>query len=553
VLRSVRSRVVAVAIGVAIVSVAVSSWLATRTTGAALRGEAERSLELDTSIYRQLLEFGSTNATWDGVEDIVGELATSTGRRIALVDGEGVVFADSDSLDGGRARALPRAPTAQIDPSAPLVGIGTRQRLVALDEQTLAQLNIVALAAGKCLQANGIEFSRFDSVSSGPRLVPRAPLTEEADNVAYLDCVADLDDATAEITAANAKVATSKQNKPTAPPIALYLGTRAENPLSLSGGELARVIGLGAIVAGIAALVAWLLGRRITRPFVALAAASRQLGAGNFETQVPIESDDEVGELAVAFNSMATSLSRTETARRRMTADIAHELRNPLVTIHGTLEAIQDGVYEPSPEVIESMIEETVLLRRIVNDLQDLAAIDAGTVRIEPRDIDIVELCSSLVEAHRATAPAIELAVVAPEPVTAAADPDRVRQIVGNLLSNAIRHTPPEGTVTVSVTNTEVNALIEVADSGIGIAPEELTHVFERLWRADSSRSRGTGGSGLGLSIARGLARAQGGDISARTSVGRGTTFSLRLPRHAAAPAAPTKRAANQASFDTRR
>jgi two-component system, OmpR family, sensor histidine kinase BaeS len=530
VLHSIRSRVIAVAISVAIVSVAVSSWLATRTTGQALRGEAERSLEVDTSIYRRLLEFAETHPTWDGVADVIVDLSRSTDRRIALVANDGEVIADSDRVDGRRPRPLPRVPTAQIDATTPLSGIGTRPRAVAIDKATLGRLNNLALEAVSCLEDSDIEFSRVDSPIIGPRLIPVETLTSPEDRSLFRTCTAALDAATqglGSVLSVEIVVATDAQM---APAISLYLGTRTENPLRLSGAGLWRVIGLAAVVAGAAALSAWLLGRRITRPFIALTAAARQLGTGQFDTQVPIESDDEVGELAVAFNSMASSLERTETARRRMTADIAHELRNPLVTIHGTLEAIQDGVYEPSPEVIESMIEETDLLRRIVNDLQDLSAIDAGTLRVERRDTDLVELCTSLVEAHRAVAPGIEVAAVAPAPVQALVDPDRVRQIVGNLLSNAIRHTPVDGTVTVSILNSGVNALIEVADSGIGIAPEELTHVFERLWRADSSRSRGTGGSGLGLSIARGLARAQGGDISARTSVGRGTTFTVRLP-----------------------
>jgi two-component system, OmpR family, sensor histidine kinase BaeS len=530
VLRSIRSRVIAVAISVAIVSVVVSSWLATRTTGAALRGEVERSLEVDTSIYRSLLEFAETHPTWDGVADLIVDLSRSTDRRIALVTNDGEVIADSDRANGRRSRSLPRVPAAQIDARAPLPGIGTRPRAVVIDKVTVGRLNNLALEAVSCLDASDIEFSRVDSPVTGPRLIPVEALTSPEDTSLFRTCTAALDAATqglGPVVSVEVAAATDAQ---TAPEVSLFLGTRTENPLRLSGAGLWRVMGLAGVVAGAAALSAWILGRRITRPFIALTAAARQLGAGKFDTQVPIESDDEVGELAVAFNSMATSLSQTEAARRRMTADIAHELRNPLVTIHGTLEAIQDGVYVPSPEVIESMIEETDLLRRIVNDLQDLAAIDAGTLRVECRNIDLVELCSSLVEAHRAVAPGIGVAAVASEPVSAFADPDRVRQIVGNLLSNAIRHTPVDGTVTVSILNSGVNALIEVADSGIGIAPEELTHVFERLWRADSSRSRGTGGSGLGLSIARGLARAQAGDISARTSVGRGTTFTIRLP-----------------------
>ena len=224
-----------------------------------------------------------------------------------------------------------------------------------------------------------------------------------------------------------------------------------------------------------------------------------------------------------------------------MVSDIAHELRNPLVTINGTLEAIQDGVYEPTPEVIDSLAEETDHLRRLVSDLQELSMADAGGLRVHREPIDAVAACRTVVESHRALAASsgVALSFEAPAALDVEADPVRLRQIVANLLSNALRHTPSGGSVTVSV-DTQAPAppgapdperwAITVADTGEGIDADHLADVFERFWRADPARARSTGGTGLGLAITRELAVAHGGTITVDSTPGIGSRFVVSLP-----------------------
>jgi signal transduction histidine kinase len=305
-------------------------------------------------------------------------------------------------------------------------------------------------------------------------------------------------------------------------------------------GAVERALAAGALLGGVAALALGLtVSQRILRPVDALTAAVRRMGAGDLDQRVPVVADDEVGELARAFNAMAGNLARTEQLRRTMVADVAHELRTPLTNLRGYLEAIQDGVAPPDAGVIASLHEEAVHLSRLVDDLQDLALADAGQLPLERRPVavaDVVGPVTRLVAPRAAAAGIAVEAELQPGLPAVEADPLRARQIVHNLLGNAVRHTPAGGAVRVRARRTADGVEVTVADTGEGIPPEHLPHVFERFYRADRSRSRATGGAGIGLAVVKQLVEAHGGRVGVESTPGRGTTLRFTLP--VAAPAA---------------
>jgi two-component system sensor histidine kinase BaeS len=235
---------------------------------------------------------------------------------------------------------------------------------------------------------------------------------------------------------------------------------------------------------------------------------------------------------------MSAHRARLESQRKAMVSDVAHELRTPLSNIRGWLEAAQDGVADPDPSFIASLHEEAVQLQHIIDDLQDLAQADAGALRLRCEPVRIEELLGQVAAAHLARAETAGVALTVPpsprdHPVPKlTADPVRLRQAIGNLVSNAVRHTPSGGTVTLHAYGSESGdaVLVEVADTGTGIPAEDLAHVFDRFWRGEKSRSRRTGGSGLGLAIVRKLAEAHGGSATAVSVPGEGSVFTLRLP-----------------------
>ncbi len=234
---------------------------------------------------------------------------------------------------------------------------------------------------------------------------------------------------------------------------------------------------------------------------------------------------------------MAGSLEKAEQNRQAMTADIAHELRNPLAVQRAHLEALQDGIYPPTAENLQPVLEQNLLLARLVDDLRTLALADAGELRLDRSPTDLAGLVERIVERFNpeAAGRGLKLSLaLAPEvqaaPLTANIDPMRIEQILGNLLSNAARYTPAGGTIAVQVQRAGGAALVSVHDSGPGIPTEALPHIFERFYRADRARSRAEGGSGLGLAIARQLAEAHGGSLAAANAPEGGAVFILKIP-----------------------
>ncbi|CBG67318.1 putative sensor kinase [Streptomyces scabiei 87.22] len=222
-----------------------------------------------------------------------------------------------------------------------------------------------------------------------------------------------------------------------------------------------------------------------------------------------------------------------ETQRKAMVSDIAHELRTPLTNIRGWLEVTRDGLVEPDLELIASLHDEALLLQHIIDDLQDLAAADAGTLALHREPVRADDVVAQTVSAHRARAESsdIRLCTHTDPGLVLDADPVRMRQVLGNLTSNALRHTPAGGTVTLTARQDGDLAVLIVEDTGSGIAADDLPHVFERFWRAEKSRSRRTGGSGLGLSIVRQFVEAHEGTVTVDSDAGKGCVFTLGLPR----------------------
>ncbi len=288
-------------------------------------------------------------------------------------------------------------------------------------------------------------------------------------------------------------------------------------------------------------VVGALLNRRLNAPLQRLAAAARAVAAGDLDQQVEAGGSVEVAQVGRAFNEMTAALQEAETLRQNMMADVAHELRNPLSVLQGNLWAILNDAYPLEKAEISRLYDETRLLSRLVEDLRELALADAGQLDLNLQPTDVAQVIDRTVDTLALAAEVQDVSLSAQLPDDLApiqADPDRVAQVLRNLLVNALRHTPPGGSVTVSAA-AKVGALeIAIADTGEGIAPEELPHVFERFWRADPARARSgigaekrlAGGTGLGLAVAQSLVEAQGGRIWVESTLGQGTVFRFTLP-----------------------
>ncbi|MFI5735899.1 sensor histidine kinase [Kribbella sp. NPDC051587] len=367
----------------------------------------------------------------------------------------------------------------------------------------------------ECLKTAGIPYVRATSPDGLGVVTPPEGYEDQAGK--FYQCVA-----TAQSQAITPYVA---------PAAKLYLGSKSSfNVFSGEGMLRTAATALGVML--IAALVMLLTGRRLVRPIVALTGAAQRMRNGDHAARVPVTGKDEVSRLGHAFNAMAESIQRSDFQRKAMVSDVAHELRTPLANIKGYLVASEDGVVPLDAELVTSLLEETSLLEHLVADLQDLALADAGMLRLHPSPRDLSELAQQVVLAHRPAAETAGVALTADVPAEAVAsvDSSRMRQALGNLVSNAIRFTPTGGTVVVGVRRVADGYNLTVTDNGAGIAEQHLPHLFDRFYRAEQSRSRSTGGSGLGLAITKHLAEAHRGRITVTSKLGEGSVFTLRIP-----------------------
>jgi two-component system, OmpR family, sensor histidine kinase BaeS len=333
-------------------------------------------------------------------------------------------------------------------------------------------------------------------------------------------------------------------------------GTAAESsvPIAVRGEQLGAALvrftgsGLGAAdnvlrtallraiagAAGLAALLALTAGlavaRRITRPIAALIAVTRSMAGGDRASRVGgIKAPGELRELAAAFDQMADTLDREDQIRRDLVAGVAHELRTPVAVLQAGHEALLDGITEPTPAELSSLRDEVLRLARMVDDLQTLAAADAAGLHLQRRPADLADIAVGAADSLARRFEAADVALrrrLSPAPVLG--DPRWLHQVLTNLLGNALKFTPAGGSVTIATGPEGPDAVLQVADTGIGIPPGELPHVFDRFWRGQAAAQ--TSGSGIGLSVAAELARAHGGALTASSRPGQGTRLTLTLP-----------------------
>jgi two-component system sensor histidine kinase BaeS len=573
--RSLIFRLLVTSVTIAIVAIVATSWLAAQSTSQAIRQEIGQSLSDDKGVYDELLTYAATHKDWSGVQPLVADRARALGRRITLMTEKRRVIVDSapgPSLELARPSALVdplwvdlalTGRTGHIDPR--VVG---PFRLTPKEEQRMRRQLEESL---ECVRSFGSEAI----ITTGPHGRPKLAITRLGKEPYLCSLVPDLarterspietlrkltaecaDERTVTLTpdlvvtvvdpvkgvpipdrtdraAQCLDGARYTQLQPYVAPPALLFVTDPQDPAAqpvspFSRRNLVRLGTTTAVVLVLAVLVTVVVGGRLVRPLRALTEAARRPAE---RQRVPVTGKDEIGFLAVALNEMAERRERSEEQRKAMVNDVAHELRNPLTNIRNWLEAAQDGLATIDGPLLTLLHDETVHLQHIVDDLRDLAAADAGGLRMHPEPMHLDDAIEQVLDVHRpgAAAAGVSLAMsFAGEPLVVA-DPVRLRQLVGNLLSNAIRHSAPGGTVTVRAFVDGGRMTIAVADTGAGIAGPDLPRVFDRFWRADESRTRSTGGSGLGLSIARKIAEAHGGDITVESTPGAGATFTVTL------------------------
>ena len=295
-----------------------------------------------------------------------------------------------------------------------------------------------------------------------------------------------------------------------------------------------RALLLGIFFATIIALgLSLILARTLSRPIRALTEATRAMAKGALGTQVDIRTHDELGELGAAFNQLSTDLARSSQLRRQMTADIAHDLRTPLSVILGYTEALNDGKFVGEPAIYAILHDEAQHLSHLIDDLRMLSLADAGELPLHRSMIPPRELLERAAAAHRVSAAqkGVQLTVAAPLDLPRVeVDPERMQQVLGNLVSNALRYTPAGGEIALRGEAQEGQVTLRVQDSGSGIKPDDLPFIFERFYRGDRSRHNNSGESGLGLPIAKSLVEMHKGAISVASQVGQGTTFTISLP-----------------------
>ena len=316
----------------------------------------------------------------------------------------------------------------------------------------------------------------------------------------------------------------------------LYINPLVEADTSTSDYiiSVSRSVWLGAVIAILIAFFATLLiSRSILHPVEELTVAARKMQSGDMSVRVNVESKDEIGVLGASFNAMVESVTKQEQLRKNMVSDVAHELRTPLSNILGYLEAANDGLVTPNQALVSNLFEEATLLNHLINDLQELAEADAGHLRLDITTIRLDEILQSAVDNFTPIVQKLGIQLscdFSSDLPTVKADSQRVAQILRNLVGNALDYTPPEGKITLKAQEDKSFVRIEVIDTGTGIEAEHLPYIFERFYRADPSRARTSGGSGLWLAIVKQLAEAQGGQVGVESATGKGSTFYFTLP-----------------------
>jgi histidine kinase len=292
------------------------------------------------------------------------------------------------------------------------------------------------------------------------------------------------------------------------------------------------VAAVSAIIAGL--LTSVFLAREILHPLNQIAFTSRRIAEGRYNERVAIPPSTELATVATNFNEMAETLEQMEKTRIQLISNVMHELRTPLTGLEGYLEGLMDGLFASEPETFAQMSQEVRRLKRLVNDLQALSKVQSGQITLHIEPFNLIPVIDQVVSQLKpqAVAQYLQIEVInSPSEIMVQADRDRTAQVLVNILGNAIRYTPDSGSITISLTTTDYTVKVAVSDNGIGLPAEALPYIFERFYRVDRSRSRASGGSGIGLTISRHLAWAMAGDLTAASDgPDKGSTFTLSLP-----------------------
>ncbi|MXZ91146.1 MAG: HAMP domain-containing protein [Chloroflexi bacterium] len=424
-------------------------------------------------IHSALADYYDEAGDWDGLQDFVNRIGFQSEREIVVLDADGVVVADNRPL---RRRHDDRGHRVLFNAGIPRGPLPPPQYFTPIMSDG-SEVGAVAIAAGR---RGGPVYIFPDSHSDEPH-DEEPPLTQFTERV---------------------------------------------NRSLIVAGFVAGVVGI---------ILVLLLSRRILGSIGGLTAAARRLGGGDLSSRVNVKGSDEIAELGHAFNNMADAVEDSERQRRSMVADVAHELRTPLSNIQGHIEAMQDGLLQPDAATLDTVHRQTLYLNRLVSDLSLLAQTEAQELRLQLEHESIVDIAARVVDSFRprAEAQSVRLDTDLPDGLPLLnLDRLRIEQALGNLVDNAIRHTPPGGSVTIAVGPHGDGVRVVVTDTGSGIPSDALPHVFDRLYRVDPSRERATGGAGLGLTIARRLVEAHGGIVWAESEERVGSRFGFDLPAH---------------------
>jgi two-component system, OmpR family, sensor histidine kinase BaeS len=563
-----RLRVFLLVLLVAATAIGATAFLTLSLAARQVNDRAEVASRHTADIAADLERYAYARGTWVLVAEEVRRLARVTGQRIRMVSLIGEVIVDTDHLEGRAGRRVVATPTL-VDPRAEL-------RIPAELLQAVPSESAAPAGARPEEFADRISLKRADGARQytlealrryrrtvlltacvWERLRQTLPLVESATGVPAASAAAESTDESCLVLAntldpqaaradaaavdecatpgANGlgacltRVFTQQADTFAPPPLQLYVGAADATPGRLLGMPVLAATGAVMLLALFGTA---LVARRVSQPIRSLTFASGLLAAGRLDARVPSGGKDELGRLSRSFNRMGEALERAEQDQRRLVADVAHELRTPLSNIQGYLEAVQDGVVAPGPEVVASLYEEVQLQRRILDDLQVLTLAEAGSLAYRRAPAELAELVEISRIAHLAVAEAAGVALTASAdgPLPIEADQHRIRQLLGNLITNAVRYTAAGGCVTLHAYAVGAHAVVDVRDTGCGIAADSLPYVFNRFWRADRARDRATGGSGLGLTIARRIAHDHDGELTVASQVGVGSTFTLTIP-----------------------
>jgi two-component system sensor histidine kinase BaeS len=569
---SLLSRLVAVSLAVTVLAVGGTVLAALLISDRTVK-EAPDQAGARAKVYDALLEYAATHTTWRNSNATVAELANATNLNIHLEDLQRTVVAEA-KVRGFR--TTNPVPVGVVDPLNVVAGLGRAKSADGIletvvgpyrvEDQLRDTLQDIARTTLECVKSEGgtgrivVAATGRPSIIGGPaaviwrcggekladptggELVALRQLSELAApclaSRAIGDVTVHLDySVTArrgltdkKLSAALVCVTAARriQLAPlVAPPVLLTLAGPAPTQ-HLSSTSVLRIVGVGGAVLLAALSLALAAGYRVVKPLQALTDAA----ARNHGEDVIVQGPREVALLATAFNKMSSERRDLEAQRKSAMSDIAHELRTPLSSVRAWLEASRDGLVDDKTALAESLLEEVLVLQRIIDDLQLLGLAEAGQLRLHPRPTPILDILTSVQKSRALQAQNIGTGITvraAPE-VVAYVDPTRLHQIVDNLVSNALRYVQHNGRIDVTAEQHDDAVHIVVRDNGSGISETDLPHIFDRFWRAEKSRNRNTGGSGLGLAIVRQLVHAHHGTVTVTSRQLHGTTFTIRLP-----------------------